>query len=58
MDAIRECVNNGKFGFCYGNNGYCYTYERNDEESKRKALDMATKQGVAIEASKKSANYD
>lgn len=44
---IQSCSLNGKPGYKYGQSGKCYTYNPNDEGSKKKARNKARKQGVA-----------
>ena len=52
---IKKCNENGKPGYKYGNNGHCYTYIANDEQSRKNAVKKAAKQGVAIEGPDKFA---
>lgn len=49
---VKKCQSDGKPGYKYGDSGKCYTYDTNDEESKKKALEQAKKQGRAIEIQK------
>lgn len=51
---IQSCQVNGKPGVKYGPTGKCYTYTKGDEESRKRAISMAERQGRAIEASKHS----
>lgn len=46
---VRECQRNGKPGYQYGDEGYCYTYEPGNEEQRDEAKRKAYLQGVAIE---------
>ena len=43
---IMSCTKNGKPGFKFGTEGYCYTYS--DEASRKRAIEKAKKQGRAI----------
>jgi len=45
---IQSCIKNGKPGFKYGNKGTCYTYNPNDEDSRKEAIEKARKQMKAI----------
>ena len=47
MPVIR-CQKDGKPGYKWGNKGKCYTYDMNDESSKKAAKLRATRQGKAI----------
>ena len=49
---VKECEENGKPGFKWGDENKCYTYTPNDKTSKETARKKALKQGVAIEISK------
>lgn len=48
---VQPCTSDGKPGYQYGNEGYCYTYTLNNEESRREAKYKAYLQGAAIAAS-------
>lgn len=50
---IKSCKLNGKSGFKYGDSGTCYTYDDNDEASKKRARAKAVIQGHAIIISQK-----
>jgi len=41
MERILLCHKNGKEGYKNGENGFCYTYNKNTA-SRRKAYDLAT----------------
>jgi len=43
---VKDCSDNGKKGYKWGDNGKCYTYT--DESSKKTAYDNALRQGAAI----------
>ena len=45
---VKECQDNGKPGFKWGNEGKCYVYDPKNEGSKRNAKKKATAQGLAI----------
>ena len=45
---VKNCEENGKPGFKYGDSGKCYTYDTNNEGSKRNAKKQAIIQGIAI----------
>lgn len=47
---VRKCYQNGKPGFQWGESGKCYTYTRNDKESRERARSKAVAQGQAIKA--------
>jgi len=49
---VKECQENGKPGFKWGDEGKCYTYTPNDKTSRENARRKVEKQGVAIEISK------
>ena len=49
---IKECQENNKPGFKYGDTGKCYTYDPTDDKSKNLAKEKAAKQGRAIEIRK------
>lgn len=50
---VKECNEDGKPGFKWGDEGKCYTYTRGDRDSKERAKAKAAKQGRAIEANRK-----
>lgn len=45
---LMECRSNGKPGFKFGEEGYCYTYDPDDERSKERAKQKAINQGIAM----------
>jgi len=45
---IKDCQENGKQGFKWGDQGKCYTYTPNNEGSKRNAKKKAISQAIAI----------
>lgn len=45
---VRECQENDKPGYKWGEQGKCYTYNPNNEGQRRKAKQSATIQGYAI----------
>lgn len=49
---IQECKSEGKPGYKYGEEGFCYIYNLGDEQSRKKAYEKASAQGRAIEVSK------
>lgn len=51
---VKECQKDGKPGYKWGNEGYCYTYTPNNEESRERAKDKAKEQGRAIQVNKSS----
>jgi hypothetical protein len=46
---VQECTKDGKTGYQYGEEGFCYTYTPGDEEGRKEAERKAYLQGVAIE---------
>ena len=48
---VQSCQRNGKPGFKWGKSGYCYTYKKEDEASRKRAIAKAAKQGRAIKRS-------
>lgn len=48
---VMPCRKNGKPGFKWGDEGFCYTYTPGDPASKTKARLNAEAQGQAIKAS-------
>ena len=48
---VERCQRDGKPGFRWGEKGFCYTYERNNDESRDRAFEKARKQGQAIKVS-------
>ncbi len=46
---IQVCSKDGKPGYKYGENGFCYTYPAGDEAARKEAKQKAVMQGVAIE---------
>jgi hypothetical protein len=53
MEKILRCQFNGKDGFKYGDNGICYTYNKN-EKSKRRAYFIASEKMRQDEADKEN----
>ena len=45
---VKECEDNGKPGFKWGDQNNCYTYDPNDKKSKENARRKAQIQGIAI----------
>lgn len=45
---VKSCQIDNKPGYKWGNQGKCYEYNPNDEESKNNAKKKAIGQGVAI----------
>lgn len=45
---VRECQENDKPGYKWGEQGKCYTYNPNNEGQRRKAKQYATIQGYAV----------
>lgn len=50
---IKHCEKDGKPGFSWGNASKCWTYNPNDEASKKEAKKKCIKQGIAIDGPKK-----
>lgn len=48
---IKECSMDGKPGFKYGDDGKCYTYEPDDDDSRTRAKRRAETQMRAIKFS-------
>lgn len=46
---VKKCEKDGKPGYKYGDEGKCYTYEKGNEEERKKAKEKAFKQGAAIQ---------
>lgn len=46
---IKSCQIDGKPGFKWGDQGKCYTFDKEDEGSKKAAKKKAIKQGIVIE---------
>lgn len=46
---VKNCRENGKPGFKWGNSGKCYTYTPGNEQSRKRARDKAVRQGRAIQ---------
>jgi ATP-dependent protease ClpP protease subunit len=44
---VKSCKLNGKSGYKFGDSGKCYTYTKEDKESKNRAYKKAVKQGQA-----------
>jgi hypothetical protein len=49
---IQNCQKDGKPGFKWGPEGFCYIFEQGNKESIERARKKALEQGRAIEASK------
>lgn len=45
---VKDCSENGKQGYKWGDEGKCYTYSPNNEGEKRNAKKSAIIQGIAI----------
>lgn len=45
---VQECQENNKPGYKWGDAGKCYTYDPNNETSKKEARKKANIQGIAI----------
>ena len=58
INPAMKCQRNGMPGFKYGPGGNCYTYSKDDKDSKKKALKRAKLQGVAIEISRHLINNE
>lgn len=50
---VMPCRKDGKPGYKWGENGFCYTYTPGNERSRQAAIRKAQRQGRAIEASKR-----
>lgn len=48
---VKECSDDGKPGFKYGDAGKCYLYKEGDEEGRKEAKRKAFIQGYAISKS-------
>lgn len=48
---VRQCSDDGKPGYKWGDSGKCYTYPRGNETARKAAKRRAILQGVAIEGS-------
>ena len=48
---IHSCQKDNKPGYQWGKSGKCYTYDKGDKESKKRALKKAKAQEKAIYAS-------
>ena len=48
---VKECSDEGKPGYKYGDSGKCYTYEEGNESSRKTAKRKAIIQGYAITSS-------
>jgi hypothetical protein len=46
---VQECTKDGRPGYQYGGEGFCYTYTPGNEAERREAERKAYLQGVAIE---------
>lgn len=49
---VRECTKEGKRGYKWGEQGFCYTYTMGDVKSERAAYEKALKQGRAVKGRK------
>lgn len=47
---VQRCEKDGKPGYKWGQEGFCYTYTPGDDRSELRARDKAEEQGRAIEA--------
>lgn len=45
---VKECQENGKPGFKWGDEGKCYVYTPKDEKERNQAKKKAILQGIAI----------
>lgn len=50
---IKSCQKDGKSGYKWGDSGKCYTYEGDNEKSRKNAREKARKQGIRIELEKR-----
>jgi len=46
---VQHCMKDGKPGYKYGEEGFCYTYTPGNEKERQEAKQKAYLQGVAIE---------
>ena len=46
---VQKCKKNGKPGYRWGDEGFCYTYSAGDEASRKKAKQRAYLQGSTYE---------
>lgn len=53
---VQECEENKKPGYRWGGSGRCYTYDADNEDSRKRAKQKANIQGYAIEMSQKRAH--
>ena len=49
---VKQCQEDGKPGYKWGDQGKCYTYTEGNESSKKQAKKKAAKQGQAAHANK------
>lgn len=49
---VQKCTKDGKPGYKWGEQGYCYTYSPGSDKSEKRAKRKAADQGRAIKASK------
>ena len=49
---IRQTTKDGKPAYQYGTTGKKYTYNSNDEQSKKRAKEKARQQGIAVQTNK------
>lgn len=49
---LKKCRSNNKPGYKWGDSGKCYTYNPNNESSRKNAKRKAILQGVAVEGGK------
>lgn len=47
---VKECQEDGKPGYKWGDEGKCYTYTPGDKASRERAKEKAKKQGRAVES--------
>jgi hypothetical protein len=45
---VKECQDNNKSGYKWGDSGKCYTYDPNNKKEKNKAKQKAIIQGITI----------
>jgi len=51
---VKRCQKNGKPGYKWGDEGFCYTYTPGDARSLERAKKKAAEQGAAIKARRSS----
>lgn len=53
---VKQCQEDGRPGYKWGDEGKCYTYTEGNESSKKRAKAKAAKQGAAAQANKWAGN--